>query len=214
MAAVLAVLCVAVVAALAVRYAGQTRAGSLDASVDGWIQDRLGARSPLLSALTWLGDPVPVTVMTVLMALGCALARWWRGVALAALTVPVASGLTEGLLKPFIGRTIDGALSLPSGHTTAVVTLATLVAVLLSRRLPAPARGPLIMVVYLLAAAVAAAMIAQGFHYFTDTIAGAAVGTATVLIGAFVIDAAAGPLRARIGVPAGDSAEGPARSAL
>ena len=143
--------------------------------------------------------------MTILIAMGCALARWWRGVALAALTVPVASGLTEGVLKPVIGRTIDGALSLPSGHTTAGFTLATLVAVLLSRRLPAPARGLVILAAYVLAVAVAAAMIAQGFHYFTDTIAGAAVGTATVLIGALVIDAAAGPLGARIGVPAGDS---------
>ena len=144
-----------------------------------------------------------MTVMTILIALGCALARWWRGVALAALTVPAASSLTEGLLKPVIGRTIDGALSFPSGHTTAVFTVATLVAVLLSRRLPGRTRGLLILAAYLLATAVAAAMIAQGFHYFTDTIGGAAVGTATVLIGALVIDAAVGPLRARIGVPAG-----------
>jgi membrane-associated phospholipid phosphatase len=34
-------------------------------------------------------------------------------------------------------------------------------------------------------------MVSLGFHYFTDTIGGAAVGTATVLVSAFVIDWAA-----------------------
>jgi membrane-associated phospholipid phosphatase len=41
---------------------------------------------------------------------------------------------------------------------------------------------------FLLAAAVAAAMIALGFHYFTDAIAGAAVGAGTVLLTALIVD--------------------------
>jgi membrane-associated phospholipid phosphatase len=122
------------------------------------------------------------------------------------LAVPAASGLTEGILKPLIGRTIDGQLSLPSGHTTAVFAMATLGAVLLANA-PGQAssrrtRRLLTLAGYGLATAVAVAMVAQGFHYFTDTIAGVGVGIGTVLIGAFLIDAAAGPVRARLPVVA------------
>ena len=189
-------LCIADVAVLGIRYAGHTHAGPLDTSVDSWIQGRLGRTSPVLTAATWLGDPPLVTLIVVLAALGCGLARWWRGVALAVLTVPAAAGLTEGVLKPAIDRTIDGTLSLPSGHTTAVFSLATVGAILLSRS----RAGRLLTVpAYLLAAAVAVSMVAQGYHYFTDTIAGAGVGAGTVLIGALLIDGAAGRLRTRRG---------------
>ena len=40
----------------------------------------------------------------------------------------------------------------------------------------------------LLACVVSTAMIALGFHYFTDTIAGAAVGAGTVVATALVLD--------------------------
>jgi membrane-associated phospholipid phosphatase len=200
-AAVVIAVCVAVVAALAIRYAGHTQAGPFDASVDRWFQSQLGLTSPVLTALTWLGDPVPVTSIVILIALGCARARWWRGVALAVLAVPAASGLTEGILKPLIGRTIDGQLSLPSGHTTAVFSMATLGAVLLANG-PGQAssrrtRRLLTLAAYGLATAVAVAMVAQGFHYFTDTIAGVGVGVGTVLLAAFLIDAVAGRLARR-----------------
>src|ERR1700753_4469879 len=71
--------CVSVVTALGIRYAGHTTAGPLDATVDGWIQGRLGVTSPALTALTWLGDPVEVSLITVLATLGCLLARSGRG---------------------------------------------------------------------------------------------------------------------------------------
>jgi membrane-associated phospholipid phosphatase len=204
-AAVVIAVCVAVVAALAIRYAGHTQAGPFDASVDRWFQSQLGRTSPVLTALTWLGDPVPVTSIIILITLGCARTRWWRGVALAVLAVPAASGLTEGILKPLIGRTIDGQLSLPSGHTTAVFSMATLGAVLLgSASAQAPGQAParrarrlLTLAAYALATAVALAMVAQGFHYFTDTITGGGVGVGTVLLAAFLIDAVAGRLARR-----------------
>jgi membrane-associated phospholipid phosphatase len=204
-AAVVIAVCVAVVVALAIRYAGHTQAGPFDASVDRWFQRLFGLTSPVLTALTWLGDPIPVTLILVSIALGCAWARWWRGVALAVLAVPAASGLTEGILKPVIGRTIDGLLSLPSGHTTAVFSMATLGAVLLAN---APGQAParraarraarlVTLAAYVLATAVAVAMVAQGFHYFTDTIAGVGVGVGTVLLAALLIDAVAARLARR-----------------
>jgi membrane-associated phospholipid phosphatase len=203
-AAVVVVVCVAVVATLGIRYAGHTRAGPFDTSVDHWIRGRLGRTSPIFTALTWLGDPGPVTLITALFALGCARARWWRGVALAVLTVPAASVVTEVILKPIISRGIDGLHSLPSGHTTAAFSMATVGAVLLAGP-PGQARGRLsrrtarllTLAAYVLAAAVAVAMVAQGFHYFTDTIAGLGVGVGTVLLGALLIDAVAGRLARR-----------------
>jgi membrane-associated phospholipid phosphatase len=206
-AAVVIVACVAVVAALGIRYAGHTRAGPFDTSVDHWIRGRLGRTSPILTALTWLGDPGPVTLITALIALACARVRWWRGVALAVLTVPAASVVTEVILKPIINRGIDGLYSLPSGHTTAAFSMATVGAVLLAGP-PGQVReglsrrtGRLLtLAAYVLAAAVAVAMVAQGFHYFTDTIAGVGVGVGTVLLGALLIDAVAGRL-ARRGLP-------------
>jgi undecaprenyl-diphosphatase len=217
--------CVAVVTALGVHYAGHTAAGPLDASVDRWIQARVGVTSVPLTVLTWLGDKVEVTVITIAATLGCVLARWWRGAVLALLAAPVSAVLTEDVFKPLIGRTIGGAqfapdgrlvsvaaLSMPSGHTTAVFTLATLAAVLLFRR-GDRIRYLLIAAAYVLATAVAVAMIAQNFHYFTDVISGAAMGIGTVLTGALVIDAVAPPLWARVRRRAGD-AEEPAHSSL
>jgi undecaprenyl-diphosphatase len=179
------------VAALGVRYAGHRYAGPFDAAVDRWFTGHLGPASPVLTALTWLGDPGPVALITALIALACLWARWWRGAVLAVLAVPAANGLTEDVLKPLIDRTIDGLLSLPSGHTTAAFSLATVAAVLLSRT-RAGRRGRtsrvLTAVAYALGVAVAVAMVAQGFHYFTDTVAGAGVGIGVPLIGALVID--------------------------
>ncbi len=209
-AAVVIAVCVAVVAAFAIRYAGHTQAGPFDASVDRWFQSQLGSTSPVLTALTWLGDPLLVTFITALIALGCAWARWWRGVALAVLAVPAASGLTESIFKPLIGRTIGGWLSLPSGHTTAAFAMATLGAVLLASTPARPTQAParvrarrarrlVILAAYVLATAVAVAMVAQGFHYFTDTIPGVGVGVGTVLLVALLIDAVAARLAARRG---------------
>jgi undecaprenyl-diphosphatase len=220
------VACVAVVAALGVHYAGHTAAGPLDAAVDGWIKARVGISSVPLTALTWLGDKVEVTLITIAAALACVLARWWRGAVLALLAAPVSALLTEDVFKPLIGRTIGGAqfgpdghlvsvaaLSMPSGHTTAVFTLATVAAVLLFRR-GDRLRYLLIAAAYVLATAVGVAMIAQNFHYFTDVVSGVAMGVGTVLTGALAIDALAPPLWARVSRAAGATEDpGPSSTA-
>jgi membrane-associated phospholipid phosphatase len=58
----------------------------------------------------------------------------------------------------------------------------------------------------LVAAVVPVAMVALGFHYFTDTVAGAAVGTGMVLLIALLIDLARPPARAPRGPAAEDIA--------
>jgi undecaprenyl-diphosphatase len=122
-------------------------------------------------------------------------ARRWRGCVLAAVAVPAASALTEFVFKPLTDRTLHGALSYPSGHATGMFALAAVSWMLLAnpagQRRPGAVRLIVVFGAFLLAVAVPVAMVSLGFHYFTDTIGGAAVGTATVLVSAFVIDWAA-----------------------
>jgi undecaprenyl-diphosphatase len=130
--------------------------------------------------------------------LACLAARRYRGALLFAVAVPLASGLTEGVLKPLVGRTLGGGLSYPSGHLTVVSAMAVAGLVLLfgpaRPPLPATLRWLLTVVIALVVAAVAVCLIAVHFHYFTDTIGGAAVGAGTVMLTALVLDRLAGRL--------------------
>jgi membrane-associated phospholipid phosphatase len=194
--AALVVACAALTLALGLLFAGQAHPGQADATVDRWIRSGLAAHPSLLGVLADLGDSVSVTVLTAALVAACAALHRWRGCLLAAAAVPAASALTELLLKPVTNRTIDGLLSYPSGHATALFALATICAILLAspprrRVIPPAARLVLCLAAYLVAAAVAVAMIGLGAHYFTDTLGGTAVGTAVPLIAAFVIDGAA-----------------------
>jgi len=146
----------------------------------------------LLKVLGRLGNTAPVAVMTAILTLACALRRRYRGAVLLAISVPAAAAITEWALKPLVGRTLMGFLSFPSGHATGTFALATAVTVLLAgapgTRTPRALRLILSAAAFLLAAAIAAVMIAAGFHYFTDAIAGAAVGAGTVLLTALILD--------------------------
>ena len=72
------------------------------------------------------------------------------------------------------------------------VTFAVLLADPSRPRLPAAVRLLLAALAFLAAGAVAVAVVALGLHYFTDTIGGAATGTAVVLLAALIIDSVAG----------------------
>ena len=177
--------CVAVTAVLGTHFAGRRSPGRVDAAVDPRIQDVLTRFPALLDRLPDLGDLMPGTVMTAALILACLLSRRWRGAILAAAAVPAAAALTEYALKPLVGRTLGPSLSFPSGHATGMFALAAVCAILLlgppGHRLPWAVRWPAALVTLAVAAAVAAAMVAIGAHYFTDAVAGAAVGTGTVL---------------------------------
>jgi membrane-associated phospholipid phosphatase len=185
-------LCVAVTVFLGAQVAGQRRPDRLDRAIDHWVRASLGWPPRLVSFLVEIGDPVPVTVITVALVVICLATRRWNGAVLAAVAGPAAALLTEALLKPLIDRTLRGMLSFPSGHTTGTFALAGVGLVLLAGPsrppLPAAARALLVLAGYLVATAVGVAMVDLGAHYFTDTVAGAAVGTAVVLVTAFGID--------------------------
>jgi membrane-associated phospholipid phosphatase len=179
--------CVAVV--LVAFVAGRGNPGRLDTTLDPRFQAWLGRFPVLLHQLPRLGGLPEVALMTLALAVAAAAARNWSG---AVLAVPGAVGLTEYVLKPYVGTVINQAF--PSGHATSSFALAAVFAVLLAdpayRRVPRAVRLLLVLLALLLAAAVAAAMIAIGAHTFTDAAGGAAVGTGVVLACALTLDLA------------------------
>jgi membrane-associated phospholipid phosphatase len=189
-AAALLAACVAVPAVLAAFLAGRGKAGRLDSAIDPRIQAALGRFPALLNWLPDFGTLKPVTLMTLALVFACLATRRWSGAVLAAVAVPVATGLTEYALKPSVGQAIGQAF--PSGHATGMFALAVTCAVLLvdppRRRASGLVRLLLVLAALVLAAAVAAAMVAISAHNFTDVVAGAAVGTGVVLACALTLD--------------------------
>ena len=162
----------------------------VDTAVDAGVKASLAGHHRLLLVLAWLGDLPAIIAMTAILILACLLWRRYRGAVLLAISIPAAAVITERLLKPLVGRTALGFLSFPSGHATGTFALATAIAVLLAGAagVPRVVRLAVVVTAFAIASAVAAAMIALGFHYFTDAVAGAAVGTGTVLATALVLD--------------------------
>jgi membrane-associated phospholipid phosphatase len=177
---------------LAAFLAGRGSPGRLDAALDPRIQAALARFPMLLDWLPRLGGLPEVALMTLALALACVATRRWSGAALAVVAVPGAIGLTEYVLKPYVGVLLGQAF--PSGHATSSFALAAIFAILLAdpvyRRVPEALRLLLVLAALLVAAAVGAAMVALGAHVFTDVVAGAAVGTGVVLACALALDLA------------------------
>ena len=99
--------------------------------------------------------------------------------------------MTEGL-KQLFDRTLNGAPVYPSGHTATAFALAAVVMILMlcpSRHvLPFAVRLAITLAAMLIGCAVALAVIGLNWHYFTDTLAGAAVGVGTVIGVSLAID--------------------------
>ena len=184
--------CAILVAGLGVLFAHQTQPDWLDRAIDAPFSAWLGGHLGLGLWLIALGSSVPAVVLSAAIAVACLLAGRLNGAVLAAAAVPVANGLVEGLLKPLVHRTYLGNLTYPSGHTTAIFALAATVTVLLLVP-PRPARAGALRVLIPAVACAAGTVVAIGliglrFHYFTDTVAGAAVGIGTVCGLALLLD--------------------------
>lgn len=184
--------CAILVAVLGVLFAHDATPDRLDHAIDspiiGWFATRQGLGELLISP----GSPLPAGVLSAIIVVGCLLAGRFNGALLAATAVPVAEGLNEGLLKPLVHRTYLSILTYPSGHTTAVFALAATVTVLLivpPRQGKARAlRVPVAVAACVVACVVAIALVGLRFHYFTDTVAGAALGIGTVCGLALLLD--------------------------
>jgi membrane-associated phospholipid phosphatase len=111
---------------------------------------------------------------------------------LATAAVPAAVAVNDGLCKPLFHRTYLGVLSYPSGHTATMSALAATLVVLLYVR-PPSVKARVLRAVTWSAACAAGVVVAVGviglrWHYFTDTVAGAAVGIGTVCALALLLD--------------------------
>ena len=191
--------CVLIVVALGLLFAGQALPDGFDSAVDSHVIDFFRGRSGLLPWLAVPGTLIPAIAVSAVVAAGSLFAGRLNGAVLAVTAVPAAAGLDDALLKHLFHRTYLGQLTFPSGHTTSAAALAATLAVLLlvppQRARTRAARVALVAVACVITAVVAAAVIGLRWHYFTDTVAGAAVGVGTVCALALLIDLAPGARR-------------------
>jgi membrane-associated phospholipid phosphatase len=187
--------CVVLVAALGVLFARKTSADWFDHAIDAPIITWFGGHQRLALWLAAPGSLIPAGATTAAIVIGCVLAGRLNGAFLALAAVPVSEAISEGLLKPLVHRTYLGGVVYPSGHTTAISAVAaTLIVILLVSRPPGQASAMRRLSVLIPAAAcvvgigVAIGLIGLRWHYFTDIVAGAAVGIGTVCGLALLLD--------------------------
>ncbi|MFI9383920.1 phosphatase PAP2 family protein [Kutzneria sp. NPDC052558] len=187
----LVVLSVVVVAVGAALYHGERRAGRLDDAVDDWLFTIFGRDRALLYQLLHVAD-LPVVVAVLAAVVAGALMRGRPDIAALAAIGPVAAiGLTEVVLKPLVQRRYNFFLSYPSGHTVGTVSECAVLGVILLGATGLTLALRVAMGVLLLAVSglVMLALIVDDFHYFTDTVAGAALSVGVVALTALAVDA-------------------------
>ncbi len=185
--------CVVVVFMIGAAFAHQTTADGFDRAVDDPVINWLGRDQTLLDWMEYPGTQVPAVVLSLAMAVAALARRRRNGVVLALLAVFIGTRIDESLLKPLFHRTYLGALSYPSGHTTSVVAIVAVYGVLFvigpqERRTRGWRLGGLAVLLALTVITVLGVMGLR-WHYFTDTVGGAAVGLATVCALCLLIDA-------------------------
>jgi membrane-associated phospholipid phosphatase len=185
-----AALAAVVFTVLAVRYAGTSGAGSVDARVDAMI-DPIGIAHHRLTHFTAaLGAPLSVITLALALAALCyRLDR--RRLAVLAVVGPGVTGVLTTVLKPVLGRTIGDGFAYPSGHTGGATALG-LVAALLLISFVRPGRTAAIAIVaasgVVCGGVVGAAMVAVNAHYPTDVVGGFCTAVVVVCAGALVVD--------------------------
>ena len=157
------------------------------------VVDPLGAAHRWLVRRTVsLGSPPSVVVLAFALSAVCLLLGR-RRLAVLAVVGPGLTGVCTTLLKPALGRTLEGGFAFPSGHTGGATSLGLVLALLLISLLrpgrARSARDPGGGRVWSSAAGSGAAMIASNLHYPTDTLG----GFCTAVVGGVRRGAAARP---------------------
>lgn len=190
----LIVLSVVVVAVGAVLYHGQRRAGRLDDVVDDWLFTIFGRDRVFLYQLLHVAD-LPVVIAVLAVVLVAALLRGRPDIAALAVLGPLAAiGLTEAALKPLVQRRYNFTLSYPSGHTVGTVSECAVLGVILigATGLTLALRVAMGVLLVAVCGIVVLALMVDGFHYFTDTVAGAFLSVGVVATAALAVDAVTG----------------------
>ncbi|WP_280266223.1 phosphatase PAP2 family protein [Nocardia wallacei] len=170
-------------------------------TMDWAVAQRTGTLTPIVHAITDLGDTLSMTTITVTACAWLAWQRRWPQVVLTA-TVAVGAGVTVAVVKRLVGRrrppvdhlVTESSLSFPSGHalsTTAIVGVVTTVTVLALRRRAAKIAVGTLAALFVLA--VGASRVYLGVHWPTDVLAGWTLGILWVVVGITVFRAARSP---------------------
>ena len=175
------------------RYSGTHGPGRLDRAIDSRIQHRFGDHPLLLQRVINLANPGSAVLICAALCVVFFFTHHRRLAVLVVIGPALAGVLVDVVLKPLFDRRLAGALSYPSGHTAAAssIALVIVVAMLGGSRVPWPAAVRWAVSAFALAAAglVAAALIAEGYHYTTDTFGGFLVAITCVVGAALSIDA-------------------------
>ena len=180
---------VVIAASMGVRYAGDSHPAWLDQIAVSVSRQWLLMPRGLAMALIDVYDPVPLTILIVVLA-GLCLALGRRRLAVLAVAAPVVTGLITVIAKPVIERTKNGDLSYPSGHMGSAVSIAVVVSLLLVSLLGTRwwVRVLAFLVPVVWGGAVGLAMTETNYHYWTDAVGGFCVAVAVVLGLAVLID--------------------------
>ncbi|WP_147459938.1 phosphatase PAP2 family protein [Actinokineospora cianjurensis] len=163
--------------------------------------DSLGfaAADRVFTAVPGIAEPLsyathPVALIGVIMLMAIVAHRVSRPrVALLAVFGPaVAVTFNAWVLKPVVGRELDGYLAYPSGHTTALVSILTVFTLVTAsnaaqgRRLRATTATAVVCLV--LTGAAVSAIVGLRYHYLTDTVGGSCWAIGAVITVAAVLD--------------------------
>ena len=190
------------VGVLAVRVRGGTAPLRVDRAISDAVDSaRLGnavagARIPalwphgLLGQLVGVGFPLGATTVALALACFAWVRRDLRGLALSVAGPALAVVMTDIVLKPLVDRHIAaGGLAYPSGHAAGAAAVSALALVLLHRWRGWRSTAWLAPLAAALPAAMGLALVRLAFHYPTDIVGGAALGVATVVALAVLLDA-------------------------
>jgi undecaprenyl-diphosphatase len=160
---------------------------SVDLAVERWAEARATAFSDdVLEGITHLGDTVTIVVAGVAIA-AYGLWRWRKpAVPVFVLSVVVGQMLISNTIKVIIDRArpelrprVDfTGTSFPSGHTTAATATYLAVALVLAIGTSPRARAALAGVAVAIGVAVGCTRVLLGVHWFSDVLAGLAIGFA------------------------------------
>ncbi len=169
----------------------------LDRSIADWFVDH---RTHALNSLSFIGSMMADTVVKIVVTATVAtimLIRWRRWLEPLMVVVPlVLEALSFITVTTIVGRPrpdvprLDSSpvgSSFPSGHVAAAVVYSAIVVVIFWRTDRRWLRWVAATVATLLPILVALARMYRGMHYFTDVIAGAMLGGASVAVTAFVL---------------------------
>jgi membrane-associated phospholipid phosphatase len=166
--------------------------GRVDEQIASAITRQFNAGSQISWIIVRLGDPVPIVTMAVGLATVSLLFRMPRASVLALAGTGAACATTQ-LMKPLVGRTDHGDFTFPSGHTTGITAIATIVAVIvisLGRNRLIVSSLVAISVVVASGALMSISLLSRHLHYPTDTLGGFLTAIVVVLAVALCIDAA------------------------